>query len=87
MQPTLTERLTIPAQEAMACGLPLVASRVGGLPEVVQPDETGLLVAPDNADELAGAMARLAEEPDTAAAMGASGRKRVEREFDQERML
>ena len=87
VMPSLSEGLPMTALEAMACGLPLVASRVGGLPEVVQPDETGLLVAPDNADELAGAMARLAEDPDTAAAMGASGRKRVEREFDQERML
>jgi glycosyltransferase involved in cell wall biosynthesis len=87
VMPSLSEGLPMTALEAMACGLPLVASRVGGLPEVVQPDETGLLVAPDNGDELAGAMARLSEDPDTAAAMGASGRKRVEREFDQERML
>lgn len=87
VMPSLSEGLPMTALEAMACGLPLVASRVGGLPEVVQPDGTGLLVARADVDELAGAMARLAEDPDAAAAMGVSGRKRVEREFDQERML
>jgi glycosyltransferase involved in cell wall biosynthesis len=68
--------------EAMAAGLPVVASRVGGLDEIVDTGETGLLVRPGDPSELARAIARLLDEPGLRARMGAAGRARVERHFD-----
>ena len=62
------------ALEAMAAGRPLVATRVGGLPELVRPGETGLLVDEKDADELADAIVTLAREPEMRARMGDSGR-------------
>jgi phosphatidyl-myo-inositol dimannoside synthase len=62
------------ALEAMAAGKPLVATRVGGLPELVRPGETGLLVGEKDADALADAIVTLAREPDMRARMGDSGR-------------
>ena len=60
------------ALEAMAAGKPLVATRVGGLPELVRPGETGLLVEEKDADELADAIVTLARDPNA----GANGRQR-----------
>jgi glycosyltransferase involved in cell wall biosynthesis len=68
--------------EAMATGLAVVATHVGGNPEVVMPDETGLLVAPRSPAALAGAMLTLLRAPDKTRQMGRAGRARVEREFD-----
>jgi glycosyltransferase involved in cell wall biosynthesis len=65
--------------EAMAAGRPLVASRIGGIPELVEQDRTGLLVEPGNADELARAIQRLLDDPVRAAEMGARA-KAVARE-------
>jgi glycosyltransferase involved in cell wall biosynthesis len=73
--------------EAMAAGLPVVASRVGGLDELVDPGETGLLVRPGDPAELARAIARLLDEPGLRARMGAAGRARVERHFDLDAAL
>jgi glycosyltransferase involved in cell wall biosynthesis len=63
----------------MAAGRPLVASRIGGIPELVEQDRTGLLVEPGNADELARAIQRLLDDPVRAAEMGARA-KAVARE-------
>jgi glycosyltransferase involved in cell wall biosynthesis len=84
---SLREALSLLAIEAMALGRPVVASRVGGLPEVVADEETGLLVPPGDPAALAVAIARLLREPDTARRMGAAGRARVERLFTRERMV
>lgn len=62
------------ALEAMAAGKPLVATRVGGLPELVRDGETGLLVDEKDADELADAIVELAGDPAVRARMGDSGR-------------
>lgn len=62
------------ALEAMAAGKPLVATRIGGLPELVRPGETGLLVDEKDPDALADAIVTLAREPDLRARMGGSGR-------------
>ena len=70
--------------EAMASGLPVVASRVGGIPEEVG-DEGGLLVEPEDVDGIAAAVIRLAAEPDLRASLGAAGRRRIERLFTLER--
>jgi glycosyltransferase involved in cell wall biosynthesis len=58
VMPSLTENLPLAIIEAMACGLPVVASRVGGIPEMVD-DQTGVLVPPADAAALAGALVEL----------------------------
>jgi glycosyltransferase involved in cell wall biosynthesis len=64
--------------EAMAAGTPVVASRVGGVPEAVAEDETGLLVPPADAEALAGALATLIGDPVRRRRMGAAARLRAE---------
>jgi glycosyltransferase involved in cell wall biosynthesis len=68
--------------EAMAAGLPVVASRVGGVPEQVSHGETGLLVEPGDPDALAAALQLLATDPALRLRLGAAGRERAERFFD-----
>jgi glycosyltransferase involved in cell wall biosynthesis len=66
----------------MACGVPLVATTGGALPEVVGTDgETGLLVAPDDPGALALAIGRLLDDPELRARLGAAGRQRVLHRF------
>jgi phosphatidyl-myo-inositol dimannoside synthase len=67
--------------EAAACGVPCVTGRSGGTPEAVIDGKTGFVVDAWDGDELAGAIARLLEDPDTARKMGAEGRAHVEAEF------
>jgi glycosyltransferase involved in cell wall biosynthesis len=73
--------------DAMASARPIVATRVGAIPEVVADGETGLLVEARAPDALASALARVLGQPDLARALGAAGRRRVEREFSAERMV
>jgi glycosyltransferase involved in cell wall biosynthesis len=73
--------------EAMEAGIPVVATRVGAIPEVVAEGETGLIVPPRDPDALAAAMARLLGNPDTARKMGAAGRRRLETVFTMERAV
>ena len=87
--PSVYEPLGIVNLEAMACATAVVASDVGGIPEVVAHGETGLLVhcSPDAAEYeagLAAAVNELLADPARAAAMGAAGRARAEREFSWE---
>jgi glycogen synthase len=63
--------------EAMAQGTPVVASRVGGIPEIVEDGRTGLLVPPDSPTELAAALRRIWEEPELARRLGDAGRTEV----------
>ena len=78
--PSLYEGFSLPTAELMACGTPLVVSDAGAIPEVVGPD--GLcadLVPPGDVEALAGALARLLDDPERRARYGAAGRARVER--------
>jgi starch synthase len=79
--PSLYEPLGIVNLEAMACGAAVVASRVGGIPEVVADGGTGLLVPPDDAGALAEAINALVRDPARARAMGQRGRHRAIAEF------
>jgi len=68
--------------EAMSCGLPVIASRLSGIPELVEDGASGILVEPGDASALASAIARLAANAETRERMGASARERVVRDFD-----
>jgi glycosyltransferase involved in cell wall biosynthesis len=72
--------------EAMCAARPVVATRVGGIPEVMRDGEHGLLVAPRRPAELASALERLLTNPLAAHVMGLHGRQFVEREFSLDRM-
>jgi glycosyltransferase involved in cell wall biosynthesis len=73
--------------EAMAAGLPVVATRVGGLPEAVVPGDTGLLVSPRDVDGLAAALGSLLDDPETRRNLGRRGRERVLEQFSFEAMV
>ncbi len=79
--PSLYEPLGIVNLEAMACGTAVVASDVGGIPEVVSHGETGLLVPPGDPVLLAAAITALTSDPARALAMGELGRRRTVAEF------
>ena len=73
--------------ECMAARLPVVATTVGGTPELVVDGETGLLVPPNDPRALAEALLALLRSPETARRLGAAGRRRVEEHFTVERMV
>ena len=79
--PSLYEPLGIVNLEAMACGTAVVASAVGGIPEVVSDGETGLLVPSDDPAALAAALGALIADPARATALGRAGRERAVAEF------
>jgi glycosyltransferase involved in cell wall biosynthesis len=83
--PSLGEGFGMVALEAMERGRPVVASAVGGLPEIVDDGRTGLVVPVSDAHGLAGAIRALAGDANRAAAFGAAGRERSLAEFSQER--
>jgi glycosyltransferase involved in cell wall biosynthesis len=73
--------------EAMACGLPVVGTRVNGIAELVKHGHTGYLVPPARPELLAEALQRLVRDPAAAAAMGAAGRERICKGFSVESMV
>jgi len=85
--PARREGLGVAALEAMAARLPVVASRVGGLADAVVEGRTGLLVLPDDADALAGALERVVRDPALRARLGAAGPERVAEGFLPEQMV
>jgi sugar transferase (PEP-CTERM/EpsH1 system associated) len=85
--PSLWEGTSNAVLEAMAAGLPIVATAVGGTPEVVVDGVTGLLVPPRDPSALAGALVTLLHDADLRHRMGRAGRERVKQYFSLERMV
>jgi glycosyltransferase involved in cell wall biosynthesis len=80
--PSFAEGLPTVLMEAMAAGLPTVATNVNGTAELVDDGVTGILVPPARADLIAAALGRLAADADLRASMGAAGRRRVCEEYE-----
>ncbi len=85
--PSHWEGLPLAALEAMCAGLPLVATQVGGTPEVVRDGETGRLVPPADPGALAQATAEFLRDPARSAIVGATGRRWVEENYARSRMV
>ena len=84
---SISEGISLTLLEAMAASRAIVATRVGGTPEVVEHGTTGLLVSARSADELSTSVARLLDSPARRLSMGEAGRSRVERVFSVDRMV
>ncbi|MCV2893379.1 glycosyltransferase family 4 protein [Lentibacter sp. XHP0401] len=80
--PSFAEGLPVVLMEAMAAGLPVITTRIAGVPELVKDGENGWLVAAGDEDGLRGAIEALLGDPARAAKMGAAGREAVCAEFD-----
>lgn len=85
--PSLWEPFGLAAGEAMSCAIPVVATAVGGLQELIVAEKTGLLVPPGNAPALATAVSRVLDDRSLAASLGQAGRQRIEASFSQESMV
>jgi glycosyltransferase involved in cell wall biosynthesis len=85
--PSYSEGISLTLLEAMACGLPVVATRVGGNAEVVSEGKTGLLVPPRDPELLARALLSLWHDPERSQRMGEAARQRAEHYFDIGRMV
>lgn len=82
MNASYHEPFGMPVAEAMACGLPVVAARTGGIQEIVEDGTSGFLVEPGNADALADAVAELLENKDDREAFARAGRERISEKFN-----
>lgn len=85
--PSLGEGISNTILEAMACGLPILATGVGGNPELVLPGQTGMLVPPAQPEALAAAMAGYLAKPDTLSTHGSAGRARAIAHFSLDFMV
>jgi glycosyltransferase involved in cell wall biosynthesis len=87
VQPSLNEGMGRALIEAMAAGRPVVASRVGGIPAVVEDRKTGLLVPPNDPEALARALDELLRKPDWAKELGAAARAAIGERFSETAMV
>jgi glycosyltransferase involved in cell wall biosynthesis len=87
VQPSLEEGLPIAVLEAMASGLPVVASAVGGIPEIVQDGITGKLVPPQAPVALAQSLREILANPEASKKMGKAGAERIRRNFSSQQMV
>lgn len=82
VHPSRADNLPIAVLEAMAAALPVIATRVGGVPELVEDEVSGIVVRPDDPRALARAIERLAKDEDERVAMGRAAAQRVAERFD-----
>ncbi len=87
VSPSLTEGVSNTILEAMASGLPVLATRVGGNPDLIEDGNTGRLVAAADSEALADGILEYLRDPARAIGDGEAGRRRTEREFSLERMV
>jgi glycosyltransferase involved in cell wall biosynthesis len=85
--PSLTEGLSNAILESMAAGVPMVATRVGGTPELIEDGVTGVLVPPREPQTLAAAIARVLDDGALAARLGQAGQRSVAERYSAERMV
>jgi glycosyltransferase involved in cell wall biosynthesis len=85
--PSGNEGTPVTAIEALASGCPVVATRVGGVPDVVTDGEDGFLVEPGDVDALAARLAQLASDPGLRATMGGAGRERMRGRYAVDRLI
>jgi glycosyltransferase involved in cell wall biosynthesis len=86
VHPARWEGFGLALLEAMLCSLPVVATRVSSIPEIVADGETGLLVPPDDPDALGDALGRLLADESLRRRLGEAGRARARAEFSVDRM-
>ncbi len=82
--PSFAEGVPVVLMEAMAAEVPVVATRIAGIPELVEDRKSGILVAPGRAIELAEAIDAILADPEAASAMGRTGRAKIFAEFDSQ---
>jgi glycosyltransferase involved in cell wall biosynthesis len=87
VHPATLEGLGLSLLEAAAAGIPIVATRVGGVPEIVQDGRTGLLVPPADPRSLAAAIVRMLRQRELARMLGNTGRELVRRNFSLDKMV
>ena len=80
--PTHADCFSLAAIEAMAAGLPVITTHVGGIPDIIDDGTTGYLIAPNDGAALYGAIARLVQDPPLRLQLGAAGRKAAASRFD-----
>ncbi len=85
--PSIAEGMSNTILEAMACGLPVVATRVGGNPELVEEEVTGVLVPPGDPEKLAAAIQTYRNDPSLSRAHGEAGREKAVSSFSLSRMV
>jgi glycosyltransferase involved in cell wall biosynthesis len=87
VQPSRTEGVPLAVAEAMASGLPVVATAVGGVPELLDRGRAGVLVPPNDVEALASAIKGLLDDPEGAARLAEAGRARVATHYTVDRMV
>lgn len=76
------EGIPVALMEALACGLPVVASNISGIPELVRPNETGILVPPTKSSALADALLTIYDHPEQASRLAQNGQRLVQQEYN-----
>ncbi len=85
--PSFAEGFAIAPLEAMACGCPTIYTRRGSGPELIEPGRDGLLIDPDQPDEISDAILRLLTDDELAAQLGQAGQRRVQESFSLPSLL